>query len=179
MYARITTLGILAAVAVTAAWGSPQSFTLHSTGAVDLRATGKEARFGTVPDAIRGRPILMVSLGATAASGALQLTTLADRPLGPGRYPIRSSWSELPADAVAFHAAFIPGSVEQPLGWYHGETGTVTITEVGPDRLGGTFEVEARGFSAADPLDEERWVTVRGSFAAVGDSTFARIAAVR
>ncbi len=179
MYARITSLGILPAVAVAAAWNPSQSFTLHSTGAVDLRATGHEARFGTVPDAIRGRPILMISLGATAAAGALQLTTLADRPLAPGRYPIRSSWSELPADAVAFHAAFMPGSVEQPLGWYHGETGGVTIVEAGPGRVSGTFEVEARGISAADPLDEERWVTVRGSFSAVGDSPALKIAAVQ
>lgn len=179
MYARITSLGILAALAVAAASSKPQSFTLHSTGAVDLRATGQEARFGMVPDAVRGRPILVVSLGATGASGAVQLTTLADRPLAPGRYPVRSSWSELPADAVAFHVAFMPGSVEQPLGWYHGETGTVTISEAGPERMTGTFEVEARGFSAADPLDEERWVTVRGSFAAIGDSTVVTIAAVR
>lgn len=179
MYARITTICLLAAIAVAATSGKPQSFTLQSTGAVAIHTTGQEARFGLVPDAVQGRPILMISLGATAASGALQLTALADRPLAPGRYQIHSSWSELPTDAVAFHASFMPGSAEQPLGWYHGETGTVTITRVGPEGIAGTFEVEARGFSAADPLDEERWVTVRGSFAAVGDSTAAKIAAVR
>ena len=179
MYARITTLGILATMAVAALTATPSSFTLHSTGAVDLSATGREARYGVVPDAVRGRPVLMVSLGATSAAGALQLTTLGDRPPAPGDYPIRSSWSELPADSSAFHASFMPGTVGSPLGWYHGETGRVTITESGPGRIAGTFEVEARGFSAADPLDEERWVTVRGSFAAEGDSSVVAIASAR
>ena len=178
MYARITTLGILAAIAVAASKSTASSFTLHSSGAVDLRATGQEARYGVVPDAVRGRPVLTISLGATAATGALQLTTLGDRSPTPGRYPIHSSWSELAADSVAFHASFMPGSVEHPLGWYHGETGWVTITESGPDRISGTFEVEARGFSAADPIDEERWVTVRGTFDAAGDSSAVTIASL-
>jgi hypothetical protein len=45
--------------------------------------------------------------------------------------------------------------------------------------MSGTFEVRARGFTAADPLDEEQWVTVRGSFDAAGDSTVASITAIR
>jgi hypothetical protein len=73
----------------------------------------------------------------------------------------------------------MPGSVERPLGWYHGESGWVTITEAGPNRMSGTFEVRARGFTAADPLDEEQWVTVQGSFDAAGDSTIASITAIR
>jgi hypothetical protein len=176
---RTATLGILAAAAVALAWRSAPSFTLQSTGAVTLHATGHHARFGVVPRAVRGRPILIVSLGATASEGAMQLTVAGDRPPAPGRYPIRSSWDELGTDANSFHASFMPGSVERPLGWYHGESGWVTITEARSDRMSGTFEVRARGFTAADPVDEEQWVTVRGSFEATGDSTVTTISSIR
>ena len=179
MYFRTATIATIAAAAVALAWQSAPTFTLQSTGAVTLRATGQEARFGVLSQAVRGRPILIVSLGATASAGALQLTVAGDRPPAPGRYPIQSSWDELATDPTSFHASFMPGSVERPLGWYHGESGWVTITEAGPNRMSGTFEVRARGFTAADPLDEEQWVTVRGSFDAAGDSTVASITAIR
>ena len=179
MYFRTATLGTLAAAAVALAWRSAPTYTLQSTGAVTLHANGPEARFGVVPQAVRGRPILILSLVATASAGALQLTVAGDRPPAPGRYPIQSSWDELATDPTSFHASFMPGSVERPLGWYHGESGWVTITESERDRLSGTFEVRARGFTAADPLDEEQWVTVRGSFDAAGDSTITSTTAVR
>ena len=179
MFIRTATIGAMVAAAVALDGRSAPTFTLQSTGAVKLHATGPEARYGVVPQAIRGRPILIVSLGATASAGALQLTVAGDRPPAPGRYPVRSSWDELGTDSTAFHASFMPGSVDRPLGWYHGESGWVTITEVGSDRMSGTFEVRARGFTAADPLDEERWVTVRGSFDAAGDSSASSITAIR
>ena len=181
MSVRIATIGIIAATAVAAALPQPwaPTFALQSTGAITLSATGHEARFGVVHQAVRGRPLLIVSLGATAAEGALQLTMAGDQPPAPGRYPIRSSWDELGTDTTSFHASFMPGTVKRPLGWYHGESGWVTITSDRPDRISGTFEVRARGFTAADPLDEEQWVTVRGGFDAEGDSTVTTIAAVR
>jgi hypothetical protein len=49
----------------------------------------------------------------------------------------------------------------------------VTIASSRDGRITGWFELRARGFSAADPLDEERWVTVQGTFDAAGDSTVA------
>ena len=42
MYARITTICLLAAIAVAATSGKPQSFTLQSTGAVAIHTTGRE-----------------------------------------------------------------------------------------------------------------------------------------
>jgi hypothetical protein len=179
MLARVTAAGALVALAAALPTSSSPTFSLRSTGAVSLHAAGSDARFGIVPNAVRGRAILMVSLGATGAAGALQLTALGDRLPPPGRYPVRSSWDELPGDSTAFHASFMPGTVERPLGWYHGEAGWVTITEADPGRIAGTFEVVAQGFSAADPLDEERTVTVRGSFAAAADSTVTGITALR
>ena len=69
MYTRATTLGILAAIAVALPMPSAPTFTLESTGAVNLRAAGQEARYGVVPQAVRGGPILMVSLGEASERG--------------------------------------------------------------------------------------------------------------
>lgn len=180
MSVRIATIGILAVTAVAALpQPSAPTFALQSTGAITLSATGQEARFGVVHQAVRGRPILILSLGATTADGALQLTVAGDHPPAPGRYPIRSSWDELGTDSISFHASFMPGTVDRPLGWYHGESGWVTITDARSDRMSGTFEVRARGYAAADPTDEEQWVTVRGGFDAEGDSTVTTITAAR
>ena len=106
MSVRIATIGIIAATAVAAALPQPwaPTFALQSTGAITLSATGHEARFGVVRQAVRGHPLLIVSLGATTAEGALQLTMSGDQPPAPGRYPIRSSWDELGTDTTSFHA---------------------------------------------------------------------------
>jgi hypothetical protein len=175
MYIRATTLGILAAIAAGLSVPSAPTFTLQSTGAVHLRAAGNEAQYGVVPQAIRGGPILMVSLGARA-SGALQLIRLGHRLPAPGRYPIRSSWDEVGSDTASFHASFMPGTAKHPLGWFHGESGWVTITKAQEGRIAGAFEVRARGFTRDDTADENLWVTVRGSFDAGGDSTVGTIA---
>jgi hypothetical protein len=178
MYARTSALGILAALAAGLSVPSAPTFTLRSTGAVRLHATGEEARYGVVPDAVRGRPIVLVTLGATGSAGALQLIRLGDRIPAPGRYAIRSSWDGTESDTASFHASFMPGPAEQPLGWFHGESGWVTIAGAPEGRVAGAFEIRARGFPADDTDDEDRWVTVRGSFEAEGDGTVATIAAV-
>jgi hypothetical protein len=95
-----------------------------------------------------------------------------------GRYPIRSTWDNT-ATAPSFNAFFAAGSPEHPLGWFHGEYGTVTITRADDGRLAGRFEIRARGFLSSDPADEDRWVTVTGSFEADGDTTATEVAAVR
>ncbi len=167
MYARATTLGILAAAAVALTVPAAPTFTLQSGGAVRLHAAGEEAQYGVVPEAIRGRPIVLLSLGAAGSAGALQLSVIGDRPPAPGRYPIRSSWDEIARDSTSFHAAFMAGTAEHPLGWFHGESGWVTIAKAPEGRLAGTFEVRARGFARDDVTDENRWVTVSGSFDAI------------
>jgi hypothetical protein len=179
MYSRAATLGVLAAVAYALPVPSTPTFSLHATGAVTLGAAGHDARFGIIPQAVRGRPILLVSLGATGAAGALQLSVAGDRAPAPGRYPIRSAWDEQGSDTNSFHAAFLPGTADRPRGWYHGESGWVTITKSEDGRIAGGFEISARGFATVDPADEDRWVTVRGSFDAQGDSTVRTIAAAR
>jgi hypothetical protein len=86
-----------------------------------------------------------------------------------GSYPVRS-WEDTSVAGPQFRALFVAGSAERPSGAFHGESGWVTITETGDGRISGEFEIRARGFVVADLADENRWVTVRGSFEAGGDS---------
>jgi hypothetical protein len=51
----------------------------------------------------------------------------------------------------------------------------VTITEVQSGRISGAFEIRARGWLVDAMEDENRWVTVRGTFQAIGDSTIALV----
>jgi hypothetical protein len=176
MYARSTTLGILAAIALGLRTLPEPAFTLDSTGAVRLHAEGVEARYELVPLAVRGRPIVALSLGGQTGTGAIYLALPGNRLPAPGRYPIRSSWDAIGSDA-AFHASFMAGTAERPLGWFQGEAGTVTITETADGRIAGSFELRARGFLGADPADENQWVTVRGRFAAEGNGTEALVSA--
>jgi hypothetical protein len=179
MYARSAALGILGAIALALPRPSAPAFTLESTGAFRLRAAGPESRYGVVPQAVRGRPILALTLGAETGGGALYLALPGDRLPAPGRYPIRSSWDEIGSEPRAFRASFMAGTAEHPQGWFHGESGWVTITAAQAGQVSGTFEVQARGFLAADPADETRQVTVRGRFAAAGDSAVTAIASVQ
>jgi hypothetical protein len=176
MYARSTALGILSAIALNLPAHLAPRFTLETTGALRLGAVGHEARYGVIAD--DGSSVLTLSLGAAGPGSALQLRMAGASLPVAGRYPIRSSWGN-PATGTAFHAFFAAGSTEHPLGWFHGESGTVTITRAADGQLSGSFEIRARGFLMADTTDEERWITVTGSFEAEGDSTAMTIAAAQ
>ena len=178
MYARSSTLAILAAMALVLPAIPAPRFTLGTTGAITLNVAGYEARYGVVPSSVNGRPLLTVSLGATNARGSLMLSVPGDRVPATGRYPIRSSWNDEGIEQHAFHAGLVAGSPEHPLGWFHGESGWVTITDAAEGLMSGQFEIRARGFMSAHPDDENRWVTVRGTFHAHGDSTIATIASL-
>jgi hypothetical protein len=173
MFARPATLGILGAIVFALPTPSTPTFSLSSAGAVRLRAAGHEARYGLVPAAVAGRPTLTLTLGDAGDQGALHLSLPVDHPPAPGRYAVR------PNQDGPFHAAFMAGTAEHPLGWFEGESGWVTITDARDGRIAGAFEIEARGFLGTDPADERRLVTVRGSFDAAGDSTVTTIASAQ
>ena len=176
MYARSAALGILSAIALNLPAHLAPRFTLDTTGALRLDAVGHDARYGVIAD--EGTSVLTVSLGAAGPGSSLQLRMAGDRLPVAGRYPVRSTWNDR-ATGTAFHAFFAAGSPEHPLGWFHGESGTVTITRAADGQLSGSFEIRARGFVTADTTDQERWVTVTGSFEAQGDSTAMTIAAAQ
>jgi len=175
MYARPIALAVASALALNMPTLAPR-FTLETTGAVQLIAGGDEARYGVIGN--EGSSMLTVSLGATGTGSALQLRIEGAGLPAEGRYPIRSSW-EKDASAPAFHAFFAAGPANSPLGWFHGESGTVTITRAANGQLAGSFEIEALGFLTADTTEAEHWVTVKGSFKAQRDSTATTIATAR
>lgn len=174
MCVRSIAVALASAIALNLPSHLAPRFTLDTTGAVHLTAAGHDARYGVIGN--EGSSILTVSLGATGTASALQLRMPGAGLPAEGRYPIASSWNR-PATAPAFHAFFAAGSPERPLGWFHGESGTVTITRASDGRLSGSFEISARGFLTADTSEQEHWVTVTGSFEAEGDSTTTAIAA--
>lgn len=178
MLARSYAVGLLAAVALPLSDDPAPYFNLESSGAVQLAVTSDEARYGLIPESVNGRPVIAISLGATRGEAALVLYTYADEPLRPGRYPTASSLPEQPSAGRWFHPCFMPGTVERPLGFFHGESGWVTITAAEAGRISGKFEIQARGFLAAATTNENEWVTVRGKFSAEGDSTVAAIQTV-
>lgn len=173
MYARSSTLGLLAAAALSLPSDSVTQFTLRSSGAINLSVAGTEARYGLVPETAEGEAVISITLGATSGEGALWLMTAGAEMPGKGRYPIYQHG--FAGDGRWFHACFSAGTPERPMGVFHSESGWVTITAVEDGRISGEFELRARGFLAADTTDEDQWVTVRGTFSAEGDSTIASI----
>ena len=176
MYVRSITVGALCALALNLPADLWPRFALDTTGAVHLSAVGHDARYGVITS--DGTSILTLSLGATGNSSSLQLRMPGVALPAAGRYPIRSTWNDR-VTGNAFHAFFAAGSPEHPVGWFHGESGTVTITRAADGRLSGSFQIRARGFLTADTTEAEHWVTVAGSFEAEGDSTTTTIAAAK
>lgn len=178
MIARSSTVGLLALLALSLLADTAPYFTLESTGALRMQVTGGEARLGLLREPVNGRPVMEISLGATTGEAALLLFTYADQPLVPGRYPVGPELPADPAPGRRFHPCFIAGTAERPAGFFHGEVGWVTITAVEGGRVAGEYEMEARGFLASDMDDENRLVTIRGTFRAVGDDSIAALHAV-
>jgi hypothetical protein len=169
MFARASTLGLVATMAFSTSSGPTPAFTLESTGALSLSIRGTEAHYSISPNPVEGKRELAIALGPTGARGAIWLFTPADEVLQPGRYPVVSTWTEPKGNTTAgrlFHACYMPGTAEHPLGMFHSESGWVTIREVGSGYIAGEFELRARGFLASDEKDENQWVTVRGTFTA-------------
>jgi hypothetical protein len=177
MSAHSSTLGVFAVMVLALPQGKSPYFTLGAHGAINLAVASDEARYGSTPVMVEGSRMTTISLGATRTAGALTLSTAGDRLPGRGRYPIRP-WEQRRAGAPQFEALFVAGAPDHPLGAFRGETGWVTITRADSGRVTGEFEIEARGFTAADMGDEDQWVTVRGSFEARGDSTVAAVQSV-
>jgi hypothetical protein len=174
MFARTSVFGILAAATLSLPSTRPCYF-LDASGAVSVSDTSDEASYGLIPERVNETRVLAISLGATRGQGSLTLYTQGDQLPRPGRYPIHFSWDDQKDGGPMFHVCFIAGTPERPLGYFHGESGWVTITSVEQGMVSGEFELQARGSLAADVNDEDRWVTVRGSFVAEGDSTIAGV----
>jgi hypothetical protein len=162
MLARVYTLAVLTGVTLTFPIPRGAHFSLGSTGAIRLKAVGREARYGIIGKEVNGFPMLSLSLGATNPDGSLLLTLSGDREPRAGQYPVLGT--DRLDDGQGFHASFVAGSVERPRGYFRAESGWVRISEVDEGRMAGEFEIRARGFTREQPENDNQWVTVRGRF---------------
>ena len=177
MFARSSTLGLIMTVALSLPSDRTPVYRIQSSGAVSLSATGAEAQYGFSREMVDGKPVLTITLGATTGASAFMLFTDGDELPRAGRYPVYFSWEgDAKAEGRWFHACFIAGTVEQPLGAFHGQSGWVTVTDNKAGLISGEFELRAEGFLASNMRDENQWVTVRGTFTAAGDSTTRAVA---
>ena len=159
-----TTIATLAACLVgasaTAMAASRSWFEGYTTGArtVALRGT---ASYGTVGS--DGTGAFVVTLGAGGPEGAVLFTRADGRPLTPGVYAL----DEDPARGV--QALVVTGPASRPTGAYRARGGTLTIGGAREDLLDGYFTIDAVGFAADTPSDEEQALRVRGAFTASRD----------
>jgi hypothetical protein len=144
------------------------SFTAEVTGEVQTILSGN-AVFGPVrgPSNIPGS--FSLTLGAYSDNGAVVFSRVATGQPKPGTYRVTAFTGGAEKDDE-LHALISLGSASNPLGAFRGMSGTVTITQSSPDRIVGRYDLHAVGFMAADMNDEEREITVRGSFAARASS---------
>lgn len=135
-------------------------FEAHATGARTLTLRGA-AEFGPVRGT-EGQGPFVITLGATSSTGAV-LFTLHDgsRPK-PGVYPV----SDDPSKGV--QALVVTGSPARSTGAYRARGGTLTVTRSDSSHLEGRFTIDAVGFEAASPDNEEQELTVFGKFNAEG-----------
>lgn len=148
----------LLAVTIAAGATSASWFEARTSGARDLTLRGP-AEFGSVPS-LRDESPFVITLGAHASSGAVVLTRRNGVRPEPGMYPL----TEGAADAI--QALVVTGSPERPTGVYRARGGWLTITRSEGDLVAGRFDIDAMGYDAADPLEEDRPLRVHGSFTA-------------
>jgi hypothetical protein len=135
-------------------------FAATVSGAVEARPRG-DAVFGLVQQP--GAPAAFsITLTSPGSEGAVVLTGRSgERPL-PGRtYRI----TEI-GEGGAFQALYLAGSAEWPMGVFHATNGTLEVLAAGPDRIEARFRLDARGFLATEPEQENRRIAVTGWFTA-------------
>jgi hypothetical protein len=149
---------LLAAAGIAAATVSPSWFEARTSGAAAL-TLGGSAEFGRVTEADGGGRFVL-TLGAASPSGAVIFTRPAASRPEPGTYRLDG---EAPG---AIRALVVTGAPDRPTGAFRARAGTLTITTSRDDLIAGRFEIDARGYEAADPADEDRALRVRGAFTA-------------
>jgi hypothetical protein len=145
------TMSMLAATTPGASW-----FEARTTGTKTLTLRGS-AEFGQVSDKLEPGSFVL-TLGATSPTGAVLFTSLDGVRPKPGVY-------DLALDSP-IQALIVTGSPWRPSGAFYAEAGTLTITRSRADFMSGHFQIEAVGFEASDPANEDRKLSVRGLFTA-------------
>jgi len=154
---------------VDAAGAEPRSsFRVEVRGDVISTAWG-EAEFGAVQTADHSSAAFVVSLGVCGQQSAVLFTRRSGTPLAVGRYRI----SERANGADEILALVLTGSPTRPTGVFRGQSGWLVVTTASDQLIAARFQVDAIGFVAAEPRDEDRHVNLIGSFSATpGSSSF-------
>ena len=155
----LLTLGLYLLTMALAASASRSSwFEAHTMGAQTLTLRGA-AEFG--PGAgDTGQAPFVLTLGAESPTGAVLFTRPDGARPEPGVYPLDG------ADSGGLHALVVTGSPTHPTGAFQARAGTLTIIRSHGDFMEGRFDIDAVGFEAAQPADEDRELVVRGTFTA-------------
>jgi hypothetical protein len=162
-------LGIPSALPVDGAGAEPRpSFRAEVRGDVISNAWG-EAEFGAVQTADHSSTAFVVTLGVCSEQSAILFTRRSGTPLAVGRYRI----SERANGADETLALVLTGSPTRPTGVFRGESGWLVVTAASDRFTAGQFQIDAIGFTAAEPGQEDQHVNVSGSFTATpGSSSF-------
>jgi hypothetical protein len=130
-----------------------------------------EAEFGTVHTVDHSSAAFVISLGVCGEQSAVLFTRRSGAPLAVGRYRI----SEGANGADEILALVLTRSPTRPTGVFRGESGWLVVAEASDQFIAGQFEVDATGFTAAEPQNENRQVNISGSFSATTGSSSFRI----
>ena len=160
-------LGVPSAWLVDGAGAEPRSsFRAEVRGDASSTAWG-EAEFGAVQTTDHSSAAFVVSLGVCGEQSAVLFTRRSGTPLAVGRYRI----SERANGADEILALVLTGSPTRPTGVFRGESGWLVVTAASDRFTAGQFQIDAIGFVAAEPGQEDRHVNVTGSFTAAAASS--------
>jgi hypothetical protein len=161
-------LGAVAVITLTGFAGVASPASHHSDSfraAVDgaVRATiSGHATFGRVTGGPGSADVFTLNLGTDSSRGAVLLTQTRGIGLGVGRYRISD-----PADGPdELQALVMLGRADRPEGVFRAQSGTLTITSVSDREITGLLSLDATGFLASAPEQDNRQVYVSGSFTA-------------
>ena len=146
------------------------SFRAEVRGDVTNTAWG-EAEFGAVQSPDHSSAAFVMSLGVCGEQSAILFTRRSGTPLAAGRYRV----SERANGADEILALVLTGSATRPTGVFRGESGWLVVTAASDRLTAGQFEIDAIGFAAAEPGQEDRHVNVSGSFSAAAASSSFRV----
>jgi len=156
---------------VDAAGAEPRSFFRVEVRGDVISSAGGEAEFGAVHTVDHSSAAFVVSLGVCGEQSAVLFTRRSGAPLAVGRYRI----SEPAESEDEILALVLTGSPTRPTGVFRGESGWLVVTAASEQLTAGEFQIDAIGFTAADPGQEDRHVNVTGSFSATAASSSFRV----
>lgn len=151
-------LYVLTGLLVAATSAGPARFEARASGAESLTLRGS-AEFGAVADGV-GSGRFVLTLGSESPTGTVVFTW------PDGTRPETGVYELSDVDGADLRALVVTGSPTAPRGAFRARAGTVSITRSSEDAIQGQFVLEATGYTASDPGDEDRWLKVQGSFTA-------------